>query len=91
MLSQNERLIIDQQKLMQNLQQETVRLRKRLTKIEYEGIIEPSIMFTRLDAERNNETLQQAVSKGKVPETTYDVLFINQQKKKTKQFKNIFV
>jgi len=39
-------------------------------------------MFTRHDAERNDETLQQAVSKGKVPETTYNVLSINQEKKK---------
>ncbi len=38
-----------------------------------EGIVEPSIMFTRLDAERNEQTLQQAVHKGKVLETTYQV------------------
>jgi hypothetical protein len=30
-------------------------------------------MFTRLDAERNEQTLQQAVDKGKVSETTSDV------------------
>jgi hypothetical protein len=30
-------------------------------------------MFTRLDAERNEQTLQQAVHKGKVLETTYQV------------------
>jgi len=71
--SQNERLITDQQKLIQNLQQELVRVQKRLVKIETEGIIEPSIMFTRLDIERNGQTLQQAVERGKVPETTYSV------------------
>jgi hypothetical protein len=70
---QNERLIRDQQKLIQNLQQELSRLQKRLAKIESDGIVEPSIMFTRLDAERNDHTLQQAVSKGKLPETTYNV------------------
>jgi hypothetical protein len=30
-------------------------------------------MFTRFDVERNEQTLQQAVSNGKVPETTYNV------------------
>ncbi len=30
-------------------------------------------MFTRLDAERNEQTLQQAVHTGKVSETTYNV------------------
>jgi len=71
--SQNERLILDQQKLIQNLQQQSIRLQKRLAKFEGEGIVEPSIMFTRLDAERNEQTLQQAVHRGKVLETTYHV------------------
>ena len=30
-------------------------------------------MFTRLDAEQNEQTLQQAVYKGKVSETAYNV------------------
>ncbi|CAF3709521.1 unnamed protein product [Adineta steineri] len=72
--AQNERLAQDQQKLIQNLQQQIIRLQKRLTKIEVDGVIEPSIMFTRLDAERNEQTLQQAVHKGKVLETTYNEL-----------------
>jgi hypothetical protein len=50
-----------------------MRLQKRLSKIESEGIIQPSIMFTRLDAERNEQTLKQAVEKGNVSETTYNV------------------
>ena len=71
--SQNERFIVDQQKLIQNLQQQVIRLQKRLSKIEAEGIVEPGIMFTRLDAQRNEQTLQQALHKGKVLETTYNV------------------
>jgi hypothetical protein len=71
--SQNERLILDQQKQIQNLQLELTRLQKRLTKIETEGIVEPSIMFTRLDAERNEQALKQAVYKGKVTETVFNV------------------
>jgi hypothetical protein len=50
-----------------------MRLEKRLSKIENEGIVQPSIMFTRLDAERNEQTLKQAVEKGNVSETTYNV------------------
>ena len=73
LVSQNERCIVDQQKLIQNLQQQLIRLQKRLSKIEAEGVVEPSIMFTRLDAERNEQALQQAVRKGKVPESTYEV------------------
>lgn len=72
-LSQNQRIIFDQQKLVQNLQLELSRLQKRLAKIESEGIVEPSIMFTRLDIERNEQTLQQALSRGKLPETVYNV------------------
>lgn len=63
----------DQQKLIQNLQRELMRLQKRLSKVESEGIVQPSIMFTRLDAERNDKALKQAVDKGKVSETTYNV------------------
>lgn len=70
---QNDRLIHDQQRFTQNLQQQIVHLQKRLVQIENEGIIEPSILFTRLDAERNEKALQQAVNKGKMPETTYHV------------------
>ncbi|CAF1201089.1 unnamed protein product [Adineta ricciae] len=73
-ISQNERFIVDQQKLIQNLQQQVIRLQKRLSKIEAEGIVEPGIMFTRLDAQRNEQTLQQALHKGKVLETTYNEL-----------------
>ncbi|CAF1034542.1 unnamed protein product [Rotaria sordida] len=73
-LNQNQTLIYDQQKLIKNLRQELIHLQKRLEKIETEGIIEPSIMFTRLDAERNEQTLQQAVYKGKVHETTCNEL-----------------
>ena len=70
---QNERVIVDQQKLIQNLQRELMRLQKRLTKIETEGVVQPSIMFTRLDAQRNERALQQGIEKGKVPDTTYQV------------------
>jgi hypothetical protein len=66
-------LIVEQQKLIQNLQRELMRVQKRLTKIETEGIVQPSIMFTRLDAERNEKTLKQAEEKGKVSETTRQV------------------
>ncbi|CAF0725747.1 unnamed protein product [Rotaria sp. Silwood1] len=69
-LIQNERIIADQQKLIQNLQRELMRLQKRLTKVEAEGIVQPSIMFTRLDAERNETILKQAVDKGKLSDTT---------------------
>ena len=72
-IRQNERMIVDQQKLIQNLQRELMRLQKRLSRIETEGVVQPSIMFTRLDAERNEKTLQQAVEKGKVPKSTYQV------------------
>jgi hypothetical protein len=72
-LSQNQRLLLDQQKYIDTLQQELVRLRKRLTQIEHHGIVEPSILFTRLDAERNEQTLKKAVNKGKVPDTIYSV------------------
>jgi hypothetical protein len=50
-----------------------MRLQKRVSKIETEGIVQPSILFTRLDAERNEQTLKQAVEKGKLPETTVNV------------------
>lgn len=70
---QNERVIVDQKKLIQNLQRELMRLQKRLSKIEIEGIVQPSVMFTRLDAERNEQTLKQAVEKGKVSETAVNV------------------
>jgi hypothetical protein len=54
-----------------------MRLQKRLSKIETEGIVQPSILFTRLDAQRNEQTLKEAVEKGKVAETTLTVnLFI---------------
>ncbi|UJR23166.1 hypothetical protein I4U23_026184 [Adineta vaga] len=73
-ISQNERFIVDQQKLIQTLQQQVIRLQKRLSKIEADGMVEPSIMFTRLDVQRNEQTLQQALHKGKVLETTYNEL-----------------
>ncbi len=72
-IRQSERVIVDQQKLIQSLQRELMRLQKRLSKIEAEGIVQPSIMFTRLDAQRNEQTLQQAVEKGKVSKTTVNV------------------
>ncbi|CAF3456355.1 unnamed protein product [Rotaria sp. Silwood1] len=71
---QNQSSIHDQQKLIKKLQHELIHLQKRLTKIEAEGIVEPSILFTRLDAERNEQTLQQAVYQGKVHETIYNEL-----------------
>jgi hypothetical protein len=73
LIRQNERLIVDQQKLIQNLQRELIRLQKRLTKIESDGVVQPSIMFTRLDAQRNEQVLQQAVEKGTVSETISQV------------------
>ncbi|CAF3428219.1 unnamed protein product [Rotaria sp. Silwood1] len=73
-LNQNQSSIHDQQKLIKKLQHELIHLQKRLTKIEAEGIVEPSILFTRLDAERNEQTLQQAVYQGKVHETIYNEL-----------------
>ena len=66
-------MIVDQQKLIQNLQRELMRLQRHVTKIENEGIVEPSIMFTRLDAQRNEQKLKQAVDKGKLAETTLNV------------------
>lgn len=48
-------------------------LQKHVTKVEAEGILEPSIMFTRMDFERNDQTLQNAVTRGKVSEITYNV------------------
>lgn len=50
-----------------------MRLQKRLTKVETEGIVQPSVLFTRLDAQRNEEALKQAVEKGKVSETIVNV------------------
>ena len=73
--SQHQRVIHDQQKIIQTLQQEATRLQKRLVKLETEGVVEPSIMFTRLDAERNERALQQAVDRGKLSEGTYNVSF----------------
>jgi hypothetical protein len=70
---QSERVIGDQQKLIQNLQRELLRIQRRLSKVEADGIVQPSIMFTRLDAQRNEHVLKQAVDKGKVPETTVNV------------------
>ena len=70
---QNQRVIHDQQKIIQTLQQEATRLQKRLVKLETEGVVEPSIMFTRLDAERNEQALQQAVDRGKLSEDVYNV------------------
>ena len=63
----------DQQKLIQSLQRELTRAQHRLSKIERQGVVAPSIMFTRLDAQRNEQTLKQAVEKGKVPEATFNV------------------
>ncbi|CAM2723662.1 unnamed protein product [Rotaria socialis] len=71
-LVETERVIGDQQKLIQNLQRELMRIQKRLSKVENDGIVEPSVMFTRLDAERNEKLLKQAVDKGKVSETTFN-------------------
>ncbi|CAF1103640.1 unnamed protein product [Rotaria sp. Silwood1] len=73
-LNQNQSSIHDQQKLIKKLQHELIHLQKRLAKIEAEGIVEPGILFTRLDAERNEQTLQRAVYQGKVHETIYDEL-----------------
>ena len=80
LFSQNQRLILDQQKYVETLQQELARLQKRLIKMETEGVVEPSILFTRLDAERNEQLLRQAVYKGKVPDSTSDVREDNQGK-----------
>ena len=70
---QSQRLVQDQEKLIDSLQQDLARLQKRLRRIESEGIVEPSVMFTRLDAERNERALKHAVEKGRVPEGTYTV------------------
>lgn len=51
-----------------------MRLQKRLSKVELEGVVQPSIMFTRLDAQRNEETLRKAVEKGKISDTTSTVI-----------------
>ncbi|CAF4030211.1 unnamed protein product, partial [Adineta steineri] len=67
-LIQNEQTIVEQQKLIQNFQQELIRLQTRLSKKESEGIVQPNIMFTRLDVERNEQTLKQAADKGKLSE-----------------------
>ncbi|CAF4038343.1 unnamed protein product [Rotaria sp. Silwood2] len=89
---QNERIITDQQKLIQNLQRELMRLQKRLSKVEADGIVQPSIMFTRLDAERNEKTLKQAVDKGKLSETTMNEISGTMEdyvRLPTQQFSNI--
>lgn len=70
---QNQSLVLDQHKYIDTLQQEISRLQKRLTKLENDGVVEPSILFTRLDAERNEQTLRKAVDSGKVQENLYDV------------------
>lgn len=67
--------MLDQQKYIDTLQLEIARLQKRLVKIENDGVVEPSILFTRLDVERNEKTLRRAVDSGKVSETTFDVIF----------------
>ncbi|CAF1465380.1 unnamed protein product [Adineta steineri] len=67
-LIHNEQTIVEQQKLIQNFQQELIRLQRRLSKKESEGIVQPNIMFTRLDVERNEQTLKQAADKGKLSE-----------------------
>ena len=59
--------------MIQNYQQELIRLQRRLSKIGNEGIAQPSIVFTRLDAEKNEQILKQAVDSGKVSESTLDV------------------
>jgi len=74
---QNERVITEQQKLIANLQRELMRLQKRLSKVELEGVVQPSIMFTRLDAQRNEETLRKAVEKGKISDTKSTVIRID--------------
>ena len=70
---QNQNLVLDQQKYIETLQQEIARLQKRLIKIENDGVVEPSILFTRLDAERNERTLRKAFDNGKLPEKIFDV------------------
>ncbi|UJR25758.1 hypothetical protein I4U23_007112 [Adineta vaga] len=69
-LTQNEKTINDQQKRIQNYQEELMHVQQRLSKIENDRIIQPSIMFTHLDAQRNEETLKQAIDNGKIPELT---------------------
>ena len=68
-----ERIITDQQKLIHNLQHELMRVQKRLSKVEMQGVVQPSIMFTHLDAQRNEQVLKQAADKGKIPESTVAV------------------
>lgn len=50
-----------------------MRLQRRLNKVEMQGVVQPSILFTSLDAERNEKILKQAVDKGKVQENAADV------------------
>ena len=66
-------MVQEQEKLVDSLRQDVARLQKRLRRIESDGLVEPSVMFTRLDAERNERTLKNAVEKGRVPERTYAV------------------
>ncbi|CAF0832725.1 unnamed protein product [Didymodactylos carnosus] len=73
-LKQNERVMLDLQKMVQTLQKEVARLQRRISRTDVEGLVEPSVLFTRLDAERNNHTLKNAVNKGKVPEIIYNEL-----------------
>ena len=70
---ENEKKIDNQQKLIQNYQQELIRLQGRLSTIGNQEIAQPHIMFTRLDAERNEQILKQAVDNGKMFESTLDV------------------
>ncbi|CAF0855514.1 unnamed protein product [Adineta ricciae] len=71
-LVENEKTIDNQQKLIQNYQRELMRLQGRLSTIENEEIAQPRIVFTRLDAERNEQILKQTVDNGKMSESTLD-------------------
>ena len=66
-------MILEQQKYNEKLQQELARLQKHANILEHEGVIEPSILFTRLDIDRNDQSLRKAIDQGKMSDTKYEV------------------
>lgn len=60
--SQNQRLLFEEQN--------DSWLLTRMVKLEREGIVEPRLLFTRLDVQRNGQTLRQATDRATFPSQT---------------------
>jgi hypothetical protein len=80
-LKENEFKINELQQVIEGLKQEVENYKntnfsheKSVNLVDEEGI--PSIMFTKLDAERNAKRLKKAINKGIVSEQEYEVEFI---------------